>query len=249
MSLIHFCLPGRSLELGIFPVFSALCPQRTLHTSVRQCLWRLGQGSHTILAVISILFFTEMELISQRFPRSEEETRPSWRTQVKDYVHGAAWSLRTSSGPARRWTWSQVSRGLGRDRQNASLKKGGNLRTPHSVACAKPLCLSALVNGSAGLAQQLFKLLFPSSRHFSFKQNALQMLTCTVGNNRAGEAGLQSPPDPCSSPVFVTHPPSTPTPTPLLESGSTVWHRKARLDHRQPPELFRAPSSSNMSSN
>lgn len=114
MFLICFCLPRRSLESGASPVFSALCTQWTLHTymcSVRQSLWRLGQGSNTILAVISTLLFTKRELTSVRFPRSEEETQPRWRTQVKDHVHGAAWSFCPFSEPAGPWTWSQEPKG------------------------------------------------------------------------------------------------------------------------------------------
>lgn len=115
--LILFCLPGRPSESGAWPVFSALCIQWTLDThmfSVRQCLWRLGQGSNTILAVVSTLSLTEMELISVRFPRSEEETQPRWMRQGKDGVRGVAWSFRSHSKATWPWTCSQVPKGLRR---------------------------------------------------------------------------------------------------------------------------------------
>lgn len=76
--------------------------------SVRQHLWRLGRGSNTILAVISTLFYIEMELISARVPRSKGETQPSWKTQVKNHVPGAARRLCSYSGDAWLWTYSQV---------------------------------------------------------------------------------------------------------------------------------------------
>lgn len=138
---ICFCLPSSSLNSGTWSVSSVLYTQWTLNNhmySVRQYLWKLGQGDNIILAVISTLFCPEMELISVRFPRSQDRAKLK---KVKSSVYGAAWSFCSYSQAA--WHTRTCSQVLHRprravNRMHISLKRTKSSRIPPKHDLSQP---------------------------------------------------------------------------------------------------------------
>lgn len=161
-----------------------LCSQHCTHSgqsiitcySVRQRLWRLGCGSNTIPAVISTLFYIEMELISARVPRSKGETLAKLKDTGQE---SCAWSSPKALQLLRGCMTLNLQPGAPKahqkevDRTHISLTKGKSSETLTAVTCAMPLCLSALVQRQTGPAQWF-------SNFFSLAVELFHYATCFV---------------------------------------------------------------------
>lgn len=182
--------------------------------SVRQYLWKLGQGDNIILAVISTLFCPEMELISVRFPRSKGETEPSRKRSRVVYMGQPEASAATHRLLDTLEHAARCSTGL-RGRWTECTFPWKGQKAPEFLLSMTCLSLSKRIHWANTVVFQLF---FPRSRTFPLNKNVLQLLSYKVNKSRAALTRIHSSPSLLLSHHLSPPPPSTPNLRPLLRS-------------------------------